>query len=50
MSFVDKLESVAVTGAKGFNTLRKIVFPTILALIVRRVVSKPKTHSRDSRC
>jgi len=38
----EKLEDVAVTDAEGINALRGEVLPALLALIVGKVVSKPK--------
>ena len=42
LGFVEKLENVAVTDAEGFNALRRDVFPALLALIVGKVVGRPK--------
>ncbi len=42
LGFIEKLKNVAVTDAEGINTLRRDVFPTLLALIVGKVVSRPK--------
>lgn len=42
LSLVKELEGIAVTDAEGINTLRRELLPTLLALIMGKVVSKPK--------
>lgn len=42
LGLAEGLKSVAVTDAEGVNTLRGAVLPGLLALIVGKVVSRPK--------
>lgn len=42
LSLVGGLEGFAITDSEGINVLRGVILPALLALIIGRVVSKPK--------
>jgi len=42
LSLVGELEGFAITDSEGINTLRSALLPALLALIIGKVVSKPK--------
>lgn len=42
LGFTDRLRDVVVTDAEGLDVLRRDLFPSMLSLIVGRVISRPK--------